>query len=224
MTEHLSDLAELYALGILDEAESRAVQSHARSCAACALRLSDAEQSTTSIAVLQPDFDPPPQLEARLRESLDHSASVSPKFRSTSMRGWPAVALALAAAVALFLIPFSLLMSQNTAMHVALSQDDGAFAQLLDSGFRHADFQPLRRSPIQAKVLYAPHGEWYYVIIMHPQPSTQVAYVHDGKMEMLGTPGMRGHTGTLFMPVHHKMNDLAILQSGAVVADAHLAF
>lgn len=224
MTEHLDDLAELYALGTLDETERRAVQSHAGSCLECAARLSEAEQSIAAITALQQDYAPPSGLEARLRSSLDVPATITQPYRSASMRGWPAVALALAAAIALFLIPFSLLMKQNTAMHVALSQDDGAFAQLLDSGFRHVSFQPRPQSPVQAKVLYAPHGEWYYIIIMHPQPGTQVAYVHDGKIEMLGKPAMRGHTGTLFVMVHHKMNDLAILQSGAVIADAHLVF
>ncbi|MDQ2679872.1 MAG: zf-HC2 domain-containing protein [Candidatus Eremiobacteraeota bacterium] len=224
MNEHIDDLAELYALGALDKTEMRDVEIHIEGCAACADRLIQAQESIAAIEVLQDRFDPPPALGARLQRSLDAGAPRAAVYRSTSMRGWPAVALALAAAVALFLVPFSLLMKQNTTMHSALSQDDTAFAQLLGSGFRGASFQARPQDQVQAKVLYAPGGQWYYVIIMHPKPGTQVAYVHDGKMEMLGECAMRGHTGTLFMVVHHKMPELAILQSGEVIADAHLAF
>ena len=52
----------------------------------------------------------------------------------------------------------------------------------------------------------------------------QVAYVHEGRMEMLGTVAMHGESGTLYLPVNHKMDELALVQGGTVVADAHLAY
>jgi hypothetical protein len=73
-------------------------------------------------------------------------------------------------------------------------------------------------------VLYGMRGDWYYVVVMHPKPGMQVAYVHGGKMEMLGAVAMHGESGTLYLPVNHKMDELAILENDKVVADAHLVY
>jgi hypothetical protein len=43
-------------------------------------------------------------------------------------------------------------------------------------------------------------------------------------MEMLGRVAMHGDSGTLYLPVNHKMDELALLEGSTVVADAHLAY
>jgi hypothetical protein len=43
-------------------------------------------------------------------------------------------------------------------------------------------------------------------------------------MEMLGTVAMHGESGTLYLPVNHKMDELALLEGSTVVADAHLVY
>jgi hypothetical protein len=87
----------------------------------------------------------------------------------------------------------------------------------------HAQFMS-GRHPMDAKVLYGPRGDWYYVVVMHPHPNMQVAYGHEGHMEKLGAGARHGESGTLYLPVNHKMEELALLENGAVVADAHLAY
>lgn len=218
MIEHIDELAELYALGSLDDLERARVERHAATCSACAARLYDAEETVADIAAGEPSFEP----SARLRERLD--ASIAPPRRALTMHWWQG-AIAVAAALVLALIPAWLAVDRSRVVSQAMRQDERALARIAAAQtFNRAVFMSHGNRPMDAKVLYGPRGDWYYVVVMHPKPDMQVAYVHDGRMEMLGTVAMHGESGTLYLPVNHKMDQLALLQGGTVVAAAHLAY
>ena len=218
MIEHIDEFAELYALGSLDDLERARVERHAATCAPCAQRLSDAEETVAEIAAGAPAFEPSERLRARLQASIG-----SPR-RGFAMHWWQG-ALAVAAALVLALIPAWLAVDRSRVVSQAMRQDERALARIAAAQtFNRAAFMAHGNRPMDAKVLYGPHGDWYYIVVMHPKPDMQVAYVHNGRMEMLGTVAMHGESGTLYLPVNHKMDELALVQNGAVVAAAHLAY
>jgi hypothetical protein len=216
--EHIDEFAELYALGSLDDLERARVERHSATCSACAARLYDAVETVAEIAAGEPAFEP----SARLRERLQTSIA-SPR-RGFAVRWWQG-AVAVAAALVLALIPAWLAVDRSLLVSQAMRQDERALARIAAAQpFNRAVFFSHGKRPMDAKVLYGPRGDWYYVVVMHPKPDMQVAYVHAGRMEMLGTVAMHGESGTLYLPVNHKMEELALLQDGAVVAAAHLAY
>jgi len=215
MIDHIDELAELYAIGSLEEPERQRVERHVAGCAACASRLDEAEQTVAQVADGQPLFEPSSALRERLRQS------VAPPVRP--MQHWAPVGLAFAAALAIAFIPTWVAVDRTRVSQVML-QDERALARLAAAPtFNRADFMS-HSKPMDAKVLYGPHGDWYYVVVMHPKPGMQVAYVHNGRLEMLGPVAMHGESGTLYLPVNHKMDELALLQNDTVVADAHLVY
>lgn len=215
MNEHVGELAELYAIGSLDDSDRARVERHASSCAICAGRVADAEESVTRLAELQTMHEPPARLRTRL-----HSSLAAAHKRHAWARTVPA---AIAAALVLALIPTWVAVDRTRTVAV-MRQDEAALAKIAAAPFAHAQFMSPHNRPMDAKVLYGMHGDWYYVVVMHPKPGMQVAYVHEGKMEMLGTVAMHGVSGTLYLPVNHKMEELALVSNGAVVGDAHLAY
>lgn len=219
MSEHINELAELYALGSLEEFEREQVYKHVAQCEPCRLRLAYAEDTVAGLALAQakPGREAPPAL----RHRLEHSIAAPGRGLLT----WHPFAAAIAAAVILALVPTWVAVDRNSAL-LAMRQDERALARLADSGtqINHAQFMSPSKQPMDAKVLYGPRGDWYYVVVMHPRPGMQVAYVHDGRMEMLGAVAMHGESGTLYLPVNHKMDELALLDGSTVVADAHLVY
>lgn len=216
MTDHIDEFAELYALGSLDEMERARVERHAATCEVCAARLHHAELTVADIAQGQPQYEPSSALSARLHES------VAPAPRSRFHPGL--VGLAFAAALAIAFIPTWLAVDRTRVASQAMLADEHALARIASApSFNRAVFMS-HNQPMDAKVLYGTRGDWYYVVIMHPRPGMQVAYVHGNRMEMLGRVAMHGETGTLYLPVNHRMEELALLQGNTVVAAAHLAY
>ncbi len=220
MTDHVDDLAELYALGSLSESESARVERHGARCVVCAGRLREAEETVCVLAQAQaqPVREAPAALRSRLDRSFAHAAH-------RRVLTWHPFAAAVAAAIVLALVPTWVAVDRNTALQ-AMHQDERALARLASAGtdVDRAVFMSPRNQRMNAKVLYGARGDWYYVVVMHPRPGMQVAYVHGGRMQMLGTVAMHGESGTLYLPVNHKMDELALLEGNTVVADAHLAY
>ncbi len=132
--------------------------------------------------------------------------------------------LAFAAALAIAFIPTWVAVDRTRVVSQAMRQDERALARIASvPEFNRAAFMANNKA-MDAKVLYGTRGDWYYVVVMHPKPGMQVAYVHDGHMEMLGTVAMHGESGTLYLPVNHKMDELALLEENTVVARAHLVY
>jgi hypothetical protein len=216
MTDHIDELAELYVVGSLDDLDRQRVERHVATCALCASRLHDAEKAVAELAMGQPLYEPSHVLGLRLREA------VAPPQRQ---HHWWTVGLAFAAALAIAFIPTWLAVDRTRIVTQAMRQDERALARIAAApSFNRAAFVSPRKKPMDAKVLYGPRGDWYYVVVMHPKPGMQVAYVHNGRMEMLGTVAAHGETGTLYLPVNHKMDELALLEGDTVVADAHLIY
>lgn len=217
MNGHADESPELYALGSLDETERTQIEAHAAACEACAARLREAQAAVAAMVQLEPLHPAPAALGERL------AASLGPRWPSTP-RAWQPAMIALAAAFVIAVAPLSYVLHENRSMHDTMQQDDRALARIAASPFARSSFVPRDGGSARAKVLYAKDGSWYYVIVSHPDPAMQVAYVHDGRMEMLGSLRMRGEMGTLYLPVRHKMDQLAIVERGTVLADAHLAY
>lgn len=214
MNGHVEELAELYAVGALEERDRAGVEHHAAGCAACAERLALARESVAAIEALRTRTEPAAALGTRLRAAVRPGPALHP---------WTA-ALAVAAAFALALIPAWLAVDRNHSLARMMAPDEAAIARLAQASFHRATFMSPSKRPMNAKVLYGPRGDWYYVVVMNPRPAMQVAYVHAGRMEMLGTVEMHGSSGSLYLPVHHKMEELALLVDGKPVGDAHLVY
>lgn len=217
MTEHIDELAELYALGTLDEDERSRVDDHADRCEECALRLEEAAIVVADLAQSQPQNPAPPRLGSRVTRSIGLTAK---PHAAHHLPHWQVLG-AIAAAFVVAFIPAWVAVDRNT---LSRNDDNRALARIASAPFDRATFMSPRHVPMNAKVLYGPSGDWYYVVVMHPRADTQVAYVHGGRMEMLGSVSAHGESGTLYLPVKHKMEELALLEDGTVVADAHLVY
>lgn len=219
MTDHVEESAELYALGALDDYEIARVHHHMRTCASCAARVAEAEEAVASMAQAQtlPHAAAPASLDERLHRSLEARAP-----RTAARYGWIG---AIAAAIVLGFVP-AWFAARLTVAPPMQTQDQLALAHIAaaGTGVDHAQFMAAPQTPMDAKVLYGPHGDWYYVVVMHPHAGMHVAYVHGGRMEMLGSIAMHGESGSLYLPVNHKMDELALLEGDRVVASAHLVY
>ncbi len=218
MSEHIEELAELYALGTLDDLERARVEKHVESCEDCAIRLDEAAIVVADVAQAQSTVTPPHQLETRLLQSAGLQRS-RPSARRPLWH-WQVFG-AIAAVFALAFVPAWVAVDFTS---LARNDDNRALARLASAPFNRATFMGSNHRPMDAKVLYGPGGDWYYVVVMHPSPNMHVAYMHGARMEMLGTVAMHGESGTLYLPVKHKMEELALLEGSRVVADAHLVY
>ncbi len=208
MTDHIEELAELYALGLTDAPEAEWVVQHASTCHECTQRLGRAEATVEAMTHLETLHPAPALIRHRPKRRLDYQAWI----------------LGMAALLLLAIGALAFTGMQNAAMHRALAQDDRALGRLAASQFSHAAFQRNVQSQTSGQVLYSKDGSWYYVVVMHPAAAMTVAYRHGGKLLPLGALHMHGDSGTLYLPVDHKMDDLALVDNGTVVADARLTY
>ncbi len=210
-TQHLGDFAELYALGSLESAERTGVERHVSSCAACAQHLVQAERSVALMASLEPQYDAPAQLQTRVMRTLRPRTP------------WPTSALAIAAAIAVAVLPGAYFWQENQAMHVALSTDGQALSQIANAPHRLANFSPMTNGSM-ACVMYGHDGSWYVILVEHATKAVEVAWMHDGRRTMLGTAVPHGDVALLYLPRSHRMDRLALMDGHAVVAEAQLAY
>lgn len=209
--------AELYAAGVLPASDAAAFEEHLRACDDCPQRLADAFEAIATIESARPLAAPPPSLHRRLR------ATLSPTPRAARGPHWYAFAPAAAAAVAIALVPTWVAVDRSRTLQNAMLQDQQALARIaMAPTVEHAEF--MAGTHPMGKVLYGARGDWYYIVVMHPTRDMQVAYIHGGRRELLGRVAPHGISGTLYLPVNHQMNELALLDGGRIVADAHLAY
>jgi hypothetical protein len=225
MSEHVGELAELYALGVLEPAEAAQVDAHAAGCASCLRRLGEAEDSVTAMMRLDAQSQPSDALRARMRRAVaPHDAlRVARPVRTRPL--W----LPMAAAVAIALLPAGYLLRQNMAQRDALraaaSTNTAIVAQLARGPLHMVNFTSAKNVPVDARVMYDHAGSWYCVIVKHPLHAMDVVYVRsDGSMEKIGKISMQGDMGVAVMPIPHKMDKLALLDGHAIVAEALLVF
>jgi anti-sigma factor RsiW len=205
MTDHLGELAPLYALGILEPHEARAAEEHLLACDACRRLLAQAQADVTAMAALQPQLDPP----ARRALPLARPA----------VQGVNRMWLAIAAAFAIAILPAGYLFEQNLAMHQAMLADEQAMARVAAGPHRTATF-----SGANAHVMYGPDGSWYLIVIRGASAPLHVVWPHDGVKTMLGTAVPHGDIALLYLPKSHRMDQLSLMRNGVVVGQAQLVF
>jgi hypothetical protein len=179
VNEHIDELAELYALGSLSEAERDAVNRHASICDVCARRLGEAE---TVIAYAIGERNPSPHLDRRVRAALAPRRLYVPVLF---------VASTIAAALVLMLLT-----------HVRAPVDrerEQAIIAMIDSHFSHAQFTPLAPDAPKAKVVYGRGRPWRLFIAQTSRAYT-VAAQTPGGLTPLGTLHVSGNAAELFVP------------------------
>jgi anti-sigma factor RsiW len=214
LSEHLGDDAALYALGILDEVSRRRVDAHVAACDACAELLGEAEAQVAILAAA----------ETQHRLPQGFGAPPAPPRPRRGRPAWvTATAAAVAAALVIGMMPSAYLWQQNRAMHDSMLAESAAMKQLADGRFRTASFATMNDGS-DARVMYAPDGSWYVVVVRGATRALQVAWMHDGERTMLGTAQPHGDVAMLYLPRSHRMDQLALVDGPTVVAEAQLAY
>ena len=204
MTDHLGELAALYALGMLESGERHAADEHLAHCDACRRLLAQAESDVAAMAAAQVQFEPPARFFAR-----------EPARPAPQNRPW----LAVAAAVLIAVLPAGYLLEANLSMHQDMAADAQAIARVATSPHRTVRF-----SGADARVMYAPDGSWYCIVIRGASAPLHVLWPHDGTTTMLGTAMPHGDVALLYLPKSHRMNQLTLMQGNREVGQAQLVF
>jgi anti-sigma factor RsiW len=207
MTDHLGELAALYALGMLEPSEQRAAEAHLTHCDACRRLLAQAESDVAAVAAAQPQLEPPARSFA--------PEPVRPVRQTAQYNRWLAVAAALLIAV----IPGAYLLQENLRMHQDMLADTQAIARVATSPHRTVAF-----SGTDARVMYAPDGSWYCIVIRGASAPLHVLWQHDGTTTMLGTAMPRDNVALLYLPKSHRMDRLTLMQGDREVGQAQLVF
>jgi anti-sigma factor RsiW len=210
--EHVGDFADLYALGALDDAEREAADRHIAACAQCAELVAESEGLVTALAAAQAQHAPPAQLERRMRAIV-----ARPPAR------WRSLAPAIAATLILGLLPSAYFYRQNQAMHAAMVADAAAMNRVALMPHRSVAFTEMSNGSA-ARVMYAPDGSWYVVLVQGASRALSVAWMHDGQRTMLGTAVPHGDVAMLYLPKSHRMDQLALMDGERIVAEAQLAY
>jgi len=218
MSEHIADDAALYALGALDEVSHRRIDAHVAGCDACAALLGEAEARVAVLAAAEAQHALPAGFTAPARPQ-----PAVAKTASSARPKWRAIAAAAAAVLVFGFAPSAYLWQQNRAMHDSMETENAAMRQLADGRFRTATFAAMSDGS-DARVMYSPDGSWYVVIVRGATKALQVAWMHDGERTMLGTAQPHGDVAMLYLPRSHRMDQLALVDGPAVVAEAQLAY
>ncbi len=213
MTEHLGEDAELYPLGILDDAAARNVERHIAFCSECSERVAHAQAVAASLAAALPPATPSPALERRLRESARSQPSAK---RRASL--FP---FALAAAFALAFLGVGW---QALVLRERQADEDVALVTMVHSHFNHVSMTPESVNPVAAKILYARDGSWIYIIADKPGgPLHAIAHMAAGAAD-LGTLESAGETATLLVHPRERIRSITLQRAGTDVASAKLAY
>lgn len=203
--------AALCALGALDDARREAIERHAAGCDECARTLAAAEEGVARMAAAQPQYSAG---ELTLAIPVARTPSSAPRTAWL----WP-----LAAAFVLAVLSTGFLWQQNRRIETAMTRDEQVVARLNEGPFRTAQFHGMPAGA-RARVMYAADGSWYVVLVGGARRALQVAWMHDGTATMLGDARPGGGVAMLYLPKSHRMDRLALLDDGEVVAEAELAY
>lgn len=180
--EHIDELAELYALGALDDAERASVDLHVHSCRDCAARLGEAERF---IAETVAPAEPSSALDVRIHGAFAPARRTPPR--------WAAL---VAAAFIVGLLPGIIYGVFNRPAQSVDPDHDRAIAALVNSHFLHAQFTPLVSGAPKAKVIYGRGTPWRFFIAQ-----TNRAYaVRTQYGAPVGTMHVSGNAAELFVP------------------------
>lgn len=212
--QHIGDDAALYALGVLTNAEVQRVDEAARVCDTCAAALATAFDDVTALAEADVQFETPPGFGPMRDAPPQHRAF------ARNPRMFVPVWLATAAAIVIGVMPSLYFYGQNRAMHDAMSMEQQAFTRVMSEPHRTVAF-----AGSDARVMYAPDGSWYCVVINGERVPMHVMWPHDGTQTDLGATKVAGATGMLYLPKSHRMGELQLVaDDGSIMGKATLVF
>jgi hypothetical protein len=206
--DHLDDVAECYALGLVNEAESDAIEAHVRWCRACSDRLGRAEATVAALVERTLGREPaPPELVARISTFERFGREPARKRRSWPMiDAWAAVAI-------LAIVSVSLLL-QTIGLRSSLSSDSTLLVALVRGHFSHAQFVSPNGDPLAAKVVYERHGRWYEIIATGIDADARVTIVRAGvATESPARFALRGDAIMLALPALGQVDELRLVDS-----------
>jgi hypothetical protein len=192
---HIGDDAELYALGVLDEAERRAIDAHLAHCAECRRRVGEAEETVLAMERHVAPEEPPADLEARVRAG---------RAEPSRARGFSWYALA--AAFLIGLLP-AVAFFANRLHEDQLREQQVAGAHsvvmlaMVHSHFGHAQFAPYKAAEHvpNAKVVFARDGSWMYILVDEPRSYGVSALYNTDEHATLGATRPYGGASELYV-------------------------
>ena len=205
---HIDENAELYALGTLSDAERTAVDAHVATCASCARRVGEAEETVAALSARQTAV--PGQLDRRVRASFV-SRSLPRSFYSL-----------VAAALILGLLPSALLWQRDRDLNAMDATRQQAAAAMVHSHFLHAPFTSMAPGAPAAKAIFARTGAWLYVIATTNQDYT-VAVNDGGRRLDLGVLKGSGTERELFVAHPPRAKEVFLFDGPRAVARAAIA-
>ncbi|HEV3154377.1 MAG TPA: hypothetical protein VGZ02_11275 [Candidatus Baltobacteraceae bacterium] len=209
---HLGELADLYAIAALDEADARRVEAHAGVCETCRDALREAEAAALTLIEAGEMHDAPSALNARI-------ASSARPARRSAVSSW----MALAAAFILGAIAPTVWLLERNAATPGGSMQNAAIVAMVHSHFLHAPLRPLQAGAPQAKVIFPRDGSWIYVVIAAPADGMQVATVTGAGTHVLGAPSAAGSASAFYAQLKEKIDGVVLLQNGRAIARAAIA-
>jgi anti-sigma-K factor RskA len=205
---HVDENAELYALGTLSDTDRAAVDAHVATCASCAQRVGEAEETVAALSARQTAV--PGQLDRRMR------ASFAPRSLPRSLYALVAAALILG------LLPSALLWQRDRDLNAMDATRQQAAAAMVHSHFLHAPFVKLTPDAPAAKAIFARDGAWLYVIATSDRDYT-VAVDDNGKRRDLGVLEGTGTERELFVSAPPKAKEVFLFDGPRAVARATMA-
>ena len=209
-----ADDAALYALGTMDDVSRRYADRHVPACPTCSRLVGEAEGDVAVLAAAEPAYQLPPDL---VRFPRAQPPARIPGIGGLGLRGRRLPGRHASSRR----YPWE----QNRQMQAADHRDAQMVARLGDpASFRTAEFRGLAGGA-NARVMYAADGSWYLVLVRGASP-TQCR--SPGCTERTGPcserPMAEGEIAMLYLPKSHRMDQLALMDSGQVVAEAQLAY
>lgn len=195
MSAHVGDDAELYALGVLEQDERKAIDAHLKTCAECSKRVGRAESIVVALGAIALDERPNVHRVAPVRAA------------------W----LAAAAAVALAIGLGGALAWERAYIASIVSSDGFAVKTLANAHFLHAPFVSDVPNAPPAKVFYARDRAWLYVIVDAARSDWRVAGDANGSELDLGRLQTRGSTSVLFVRPQRPVDALRLIDANGVV-------
>lgn len=190
---HVDELAELYALGELDERESARLEAHIAQCAACLRRVGEAEETVLA-----------------LESATKPIANSAAEARSLDRRRPPVWWWAVPAIAAAFVIGLLLPRPAPEANRATLA--------MIHSHFAHAQFSGAAGAP-PAKVIYARDRSWYYVIV-DSRARFDVYGLAGARASLLGTTENAGAASELFVRAANRLDRLQLRSEGKTLEEA----
>lgn len=118
-TQHVDDLIDEYALGILDPPVRKTVELHIAACPPCRRVAQQTEDVAHLLAFAAPPIAPPRRCKLRLLEKIEREQFLAMPTRRRSALGRPALWANVAALVALLLLGAWVVNLQNQLNHMA---------------------------------------------------------------------------------------------------------